>query len=397
MKVNVIFVFILLLTVTLESRGQNRTGNDGIITVDVRKSYTAKKELILQDFMDVEYIKLETNDEFVNQGFVRTIGNKFILVTNNTGDGDIFVYDRTGKALRKINRRGQGGEEYTNIYTITLDEDNGEMFVSDNMTRKILVYDLYGKFKRSFKHRASNFNDGGINRTSFYTDVYNFDRDNLICYDAVNEKVAFVLISKKDGSITKEIITPFKEKKKFFITVSRDAATGNENVVTPGYYRAITPHYGAWILSEFSTDTVYTFSQDYSLRPLIVRTPKIQSMKPEIFLLPRLMTKRYYFMETVKMELLPEGGFPRIFLMYDTQEKALSGYTLYNGDFTAKNEIYVNLASPVNHEIIAWYPLEAFKLVESYKKGELKGKLKDIAAKLDEEDNRVIMLIKQKK
>jgi hypothetical protein len=43
---------------------------DTIITVDVTKSYSPKKELILQDFMDVEYVALETTDEFVNQGFV---------------------------------------------------------------------------------------------------------------------------------------------------------------------------------------------------------------------------------------------------------------------------------------------------------------------------------------
>ena len=42
--------------------------------------------------------------------------------------------------------------------------------------------------------------------------------------------------------------------------------------------------------------------------------------------------------------------------------------------------------------------MDAFKLVESYNKGELKdGKLKELASKLDEEDNSVIMLVKRKK
>jgi len=40
--------------------------------------------------------------------------------------------------------------------------------------------------------------------------------------------------------------------------------------------------------------------------------------------------------------------------------------------------------------------LESYQLVESYSKNELKGKLKEIAAKLKEEDNPVIMLVKQK-
>jgi hypothetical protein len=58
----------------------------------------------------------------------------------------------------------------------------------------------------------------------------------------------------------------------------------------------------------------------------------------------------------------------------------------------------MSLTRPVNHEIESWYPLEAHQLVESYEKGELKdGKLKEIAATLDEESNPVIMLIKHKK
>ena len=36
-------------------------------------------------------------------------------------------------------------------------------------------------------------------------------------------------------------------------------------------------------------------------------------------------------------------------------------------------------------------------LVEAYEKGQLKGKLKEIAANLDEESNPVVMLLKKKK
>jgi hypothetical protein len=91
------------------------------------------KELILQDFLDVEYIPLETTDEFLTSAYVQAIGKDIILVRNinQAGGGDIFIFDRTGKGVRKINRRGQGNEEYINIYgLISLDEDNGELFVN---------------------------------------------------------------------------------------------------------------------------------------------------------------------------------------------------------------------------------------------------------------------------
>jgi hypothetical protein len=41
--------------------------------------------------------------------------------------------------------------------------------------------------------------------------------------------------------------------------------------------------------------------------------------------------------------------------------------------------------------------LEAPDLIEAYEKGELKGRLKEIAATLDEESNAVIMLAKYRK
>jgi hypothetical protein len=380
-------ILSVILFVMAGCGGGNRQSTDDFITVDVTKSYSPKKALILQDFMDVEYIPLETNDDFLNQGFVQDIGKEIILVRNRRNDGDIFVYDRTGKALRKINRKGQGGEEYLNILGITLDENNNEMYVHTHFERKIKVYDLYGKFKRSLQYRE---NTNGM----FYTDIVNYDKDHLICFDKFNKERAFVLISKQDGSITEKIEIPFKETKLLWqFDANRDIPAD------PGFYRTIISFKDKWILLEHSSDTVYQFLPDYSLRPFLVRTPSIQSMEPEVFLILRLFSDRYYFMETVKnvYDFNTGRGFPKTFFMYDKQEKAFFGYTVYNGDYSTKKEIYMNVLRPVNHEIESYQPLEADQLVESYRKGELKGKLKEIAATLDEDSNPVIMLLKHKK
>ena len=112
-----------------------KQASDDLIIVDVLKSYPEKK-LILQDFMDVEYIVLETNDDFITRGVVKDVGKEIILVTNPNNDGDIFIFDRTGKGIRKINRRGQGPEEYTRFTDIILDETNSEIFVVDYAAKK---------------------------------------------------------------------------------------------------------------------------------------------------------------------------------------------------------------------------------------------------------------------
>jgi len=123
-------------------------------------------------------------------------------------------------------------------------------------------------------------------------------------------------------------------------------------------------------------------------------------MNPEVMLIVRLFSDRYYFMETIKNEYNFDtgSGFPRTFFAYDKQKKEFFGYTVYNGDYSSKKEIYMNVLRPVNHEIESWQPIESFQLVDDFKEGRLKnGKLKDIASKLDPEDNPVIMLIKHKK
>lgn len=383
-RVYLILIVILIVLMTGCGRYCKQTTNE-LIMVDVTKSYSFKKEVVIQDFMDVEYVVLETKDDFLNQGFVQAIGKEFILVKNRNDDGDIFVYDRFGKALRKINRKGQGNEEYIFMYNIALDENNEEMFVNDLFAKKIVVYDLYGNFKRSFKHKE----DGG---SMFYTDIFNYDEDNLICFDEYNADIAFVIVSKHDGSIVNEIKIPFTEKK--FLRQNSSDIT-----VTPGPYSSIIPYKGDWKLLEFSSDTVYTLSSDFSLHPFLVRSPSIQSMSSDVFLILRLLSDRYYFIETIKnvYNFDKQEGFPRAFFMYDTQEKTFSGYTVYNGDYLTKKEIYMSVLRPVNQEIVSWYPIEANQLVDSYKKGELKGKLKEIAATLNEESNTVIMLIKHKK
>jgi len=164
-RLNFIWVIILFILVGCSQSGIQ---SEDIITVDVTANYP-HKELILQDFMDVEYIPLETTDEFLCQGSIWAVGKNIIVATNFNSDGNIFIFDRKGKALKKINRKGQGDEEYTSFSRIVLDEENDEIFVNNDFAKKILVYDLDGNFKRRLS----------IKEDFLLFEMYNFDKDNL--------------------------------------------------------------------------------------------------------------------------------------------------------------------------------------------------------------------------
>ena len=310
------------------------------------------------------------------------------MVKNSINDGDIFIFDRkTGKGLRKINRKGQGGEEYNSISGITLDEDNSEIFVNST-GKKILVYDLSGNFKRSLAYPED----------TSYSDIFNYDNDNLICYNASgiyrrkgedrDGQSYHLVISKQDGSITRNIHVPFEI---FKSPMMREGDAIIATRISP-----IVPYHDNWLLVEISSDTVHNWlSEENTLTPFLVKTP---TTDPEIFLTMGTMTDRYCFMKTTKMEVdLSKGqGFPSTDLMYDKQENTIFNATVLNGDYLKKQEL--NMTSfPINDKIAAFQTLAASEIVDAYENEELKDKLKEIAANLDEEDNPVIMLMKYKK
>ena len=86
--------FLIILSVMAGMTGCTPpVPNKSLVEIDITASYP-EKELILQDFMDVEYIPLETNNEFVTSGVVMAIGRKIIIVKNWSNDGNIYVFDR---------------------------------------------------------------------------------------------------------------------------------------------------------------------------------------------------------------------------------------------------------------------------------------------------------------
>ena len=375
----------------------DRQSMDGIISVDVTKSYSLQKELILQDFMDVEYIALETNDEFINSGSVLAIGDEIIIVSSGARDGGIFIYDRTGKGVRKINRQGRGSQEYVYISQIILDEENSEIFVNDYSSKRIQAYDLFGKFKRSAPYKEG----------SRYGNIYTFDRENFICEDSSfyddtddTDKQLFIIISKKDGNVVKEIHTPYKEKKPSTVRAEQNGIFITKYL---SFYSVI-PFQDSWILTNHSSDTVFRYLPDHSMIPFMTRTPSVQTMNPEVFLFPEILTERYYFLQTIRIDPEISGTtpydmvmtLPNTYLAYDRQDMTIFRYTVFNNDFETK--VVVNMSKKtMNNEIVFWQSLGADMLVEAFNKGELKGRLREMAAGLKEDSNPVIMLVKHKK
>ena len=379
--------FLIALFLITGCTGGSKQSTSELVVIDVTNSF-AKKELKLQDIVDVEYIPLETTDEFLCPGNLNAIVSNNLIAVNDMRSGSIILFDISGKGLININKRGQGPGEYQAVLDIAFDEEKNEMYVID-MRSQIFIYDLNGKFIRSFKiqegYGASN--------------IRNFDRERLMCIDQNTKKPLFFFASKQDGAF-KEFIGIPREKQ---VSLNVQLNTGNREVdffgASIGPNIKCIPYRDNWLLMDFSSDTVFTYSHDNKMSPFLVRTPSIHSMNPEVFLIPYMFTDSYYFMESVKKSYNVETRqFPTTPLMYDCKEKAVFEYTMYNDDYPDK-PFTPSQGQTVRsgNEIVAFVIFESFELVEAYKEGKLKGRLKEIASKLNEDDNQVIMLLRHKK
>ena len=191
-----------------------------------------------------------------------------------------------------------------------------------------------------------------------------------------------------------DIKVPYQERKS--IALVRVNEDGSMQGAFPENSDFIDPFQDGWLLTEPSADTIYYYKPDRSLKPFIVRTPSVQTMSPEVFLFPGVLTDDYYFMQSVTKEydFDKNEGMPSTPLVYDVAEQKIYKYTVRNADYEDREE---NLSKQnVSNKLAFYQALPADELIEAQEDGKLKGKLSDIATHLDIEDNPVVMIVKPK-
>lgn len=399
------FISALIYTLFLFGCKGTGTEQEDFIRIDVSKSYP-EKEFALQDLFDVEYFVLPT--DYVTNASPQYIDDELIIVTDGPSSqtGNIFLIDRkTGECKKVFSHRGQGAGEYVFLRSVIYDKENQELYVNDSMTQCVLVYDMEGNFKRRINHKE--------NSTYFW--LFNFDKDYLIAYleaagdpgtisfEEAVENSGFMLVSKKDGS-TKKIETPYTQFHETILMVN------NPKSPTGKSYFAIqndplVPCGNDWLLVQPSSDTIYQCSPMHGTKPLIVRSPKIDTMDPEVYLYPGVVTDDYYFLQSIRNEFNVEAGtgYESAELAYDRKENRIYEYKLYNADFKDKQSMKLVWCYPyipvlINKGGVAYITrMPNQDLIDAYEAGKLQGKLKEVAAGLNEDSNPVIMIMKYKK
>jgi hypothetical protein len=155
MKIKIVPLSILLLTFSCRTKEKN--------PFEISPPIFSDSNITLSEIADdIKYIPL---DNYIPIGItysIRIIDENIYLSFKDVG---IVQYDRNGKYIRNIGRKGRGPGEYRYCMAFTVDDDNKRIYIRDN--DKIKVYSHLGNFLRDLPYKEY------ISRSSFGLEILN--------------------------------------------------------------------------------------------------------------------------------------------------------------------------------------------------------------------------------
>jgi len=384
------FCSVFLLLFCLAPISCKKHTSKDLIAFDVNGNFPVKT-LDVEEVADIEYVVLDiTDDDYLFSDFMSMSDNFVICYAQRT----FFFFDRkTGKPVSKVDRRGNGPEEYLSATTCFYSEAKDELFILDSDNR-IKVYGKDGSFKRKFQFPpdGKDFFPAGLHC------LFDYDEQHLLLSVisirgsmsgiGAMKDTSFVLISKQDG-LTEVILTPSEKR------VPLTYFQGMVGTI-PSTYFAV-PNGRDLLLTDYSSDTVYRFTPDRQLIPVLVREPSIQKMQTKIFLHSWLETNKYLFFSTQLIDYdwnagkwPPEQGY-----MIEKSSDRFFRTNIQMRDYKGKELILgPSVIYQTQNQHTGIIVLKTWELHAANKENRLSGKLKEVTDRLAEDDEYVFMILK---
>ncbi len=373
--------FISMIAFVAMSVSCGPSADIGMMTIDMEKSYP-KKELAINDIWEMEYIALETDSLFlVSGGQPQHVGeNKLGFVDNRTGNL-LFFDAKTGKKAFCINRKGAGPEEYKSVGALVMDEKAGEIFAWSIIDGTFQVYDAQGIHLRTLPMRNKKKDE-----YLYITNFINLDDDRLLCSSHnIKGYAVHYLQNKKTGLTTIVDSIPNEQYVSEYIFAQKDGVTYS---TAPNLTPFVHTSEGL-VYADHSNDTLYRMTDGMTPSPFIVRIPRVKETEPNKILRFDNETDDWMFLSGIEMayDFSQNKGLHQINYGVEKESGEIFELTFVHPDYEGKEY------SPTALNARYYSSGELFTALED---GKLKGKLKEIASTLGEEDNGVIMLLKQK-
>lgn len=363
-----LILFLLLLLVV--SCGSNtRDYVDGIIVFDNNLNYPETK-LKLSDVADIRYIRLKGMDEgFLVANLNNKGGNLFtdgrtIYIKQ---ERCIYVYDMEGNPLRKLDRIGNGPEEYKYINSFWVDPEENSVYVYDG--RGLLVYDTLFAFKRRVQYSSSLMHS--------MVPVNNKDvllHDKLKGY---SNKAPYLL-----GSETSGELHPLP------VILDRPYVHDFEGMLE---HPALIYGQGGIFMCNMCSDTVRWLDRSLNVSARFV--DKTAYEKPDIMAVPAFETDDYLFFSLIFSPIANPDMEERAFVFDKRDHKIYRLPNAQNRKFAlATDYCFLTCRNNTLNEDYAVVLYQAIDLIDN--KDILPGELRKIAETMNENDNPVLGLIK---
>lgn len=197
------FLFILCAIISCNNRDQTRFNK--LETIDLDEGLKNKKELVLSQIAtDIQYIPLETKEECLITSVSQVFAFKNKIIVFDERQRNIYLFENTGKFIRKIGKKGVGPGEYNEAFRVSFNDKDSSILVKD---RDNIFYGIDGIFIK----KVAKFPEMG--QIDFLGDniVFSFGRPDFVFNDNFqiaicdkNFKVQNRLINRKSEKITLE-------------------------------------------------------------------------------------------------------------------------------------------------------------------------------------------------
>ncbi|WP_302395378.1 6-bladed beta-propeller [Phocaeicola coprophilus] len=371
---------------------QKAKKEQGLVTLDVTKDYPEKK-IVLQDLADVKYIPLETKKNALLPNSAGCLGYvSDSLIVARTSDNEIVLFNGDGSVRSSFRHVGQGSKEYQYIIGMAVDPKAQEIFIVDYLLKyRMQVYSFTGQYKRTLP----------IPYKMILNSLQDFSADCLLACDMdVNQGISnrakpYMLLSKKTGEIVKELDIHFT--KRMSNRMSKPFGK-NQTISAALGYDPIVRCEDSYVIGDLSADTIYTYTPQGILSPMLVRTPPVLSMETPKVICPDFKTGSYFFFDLVDFDFDFEArsGFSSKYMVYDYAAGKPYVCKLVNRDC---EELSCGLGGG-SHTNTVWnttcYLIPSSDLVEQSEAGKVHGPLKEIAAGRTDDDNPVLVIVRFK-
>ena len=396
-----VFIFFMaLLVVLVHNCTSHNKPTISLACIDIRKTYP-EKEIMLNDIADVTFVHLNSNNEnYLYKGVISYATNNTIIVYDNSS-GSILLFSKEGNPKSRFNRLGQGPEEYLGATRIIYYEDTDDVLVGYMYSDYIQVYSSTGEYKRTInlpiytEILSINYFDN----ESFYVYAAEFSRIQTIIKNkqlkaknvnnSTRNYTAFFRISIIDGTVMDYIELPSNE-----INLITENDRGQ---IMLFYIARLNKCADGLLLCNPETDTVYLYSKDKLLVPVLHKLPLIHNSDPVAYLNNYLDTSWFQFMQVVFLSW-GNVSYPNKFYVRDKKTGEVFRQKNILREFISK-EFTIHNSSRYSHcyENGAIFELELIELKQALKENKLSGKLKELVVTLNEfEDNNVFMFVEFK-